>query len=251
MSSPFNTEALQTLLESDSLTLDNILESLNLSGDELLSAISDGSIAGDSLIDIAQIFSDAAIADESLDDSAKTKIQTLLGAVSSGADRPFTNFANSLTYFSNQSAATTTAFAFANSIFSNGRINRREIDGIDSDRVTSRFDPADETYQSSIPSNAAAFTTVTETGDRLPNGEGSAKSLKWGSSSDGSTNVTFAFDDAFAVSGLSFMQAKSLVISALSIWAKYAPLNFQEVQDPGAGDLVDILVQSNAIDGQG
>ncbi len=221
MSSPFNTETLQTLLESDFLTLDRVLESLDLSGDDLIAALSDGLVASDSLIDIAQALSEAAIADENLNDTAKTTIQTLLDAVNS---RP-----SSFT-------------SFASSIFSNGR---------SSDRIPPLLTPTFEAYEFSIPPNAAAFTTLTRTGDRIYNGQSSAEPLKWGGSSDGTTNVTFAFDDAFAVNGLSFSQAKNLVINALSVWAKYAPLNFQEIQDPGAGDLVDILVQSNAIDGPG
>ena len=241
MSSSLNTEALQTLLESDLPTLDSVLESLDLSGDDLLKALANGSIASDSLIDIAQVLSESAIADENLDGTAKTTIQTLLDAVNNGPDS-LTNFASSIAQSFDRPATATAVFAFAKSVFSSSGSR---------DRATALFTPANEPYQSSIPPNAAAFTTVTRTGDRISNGQSSTEPLKWGGSSDGTTNVTFAFDDAFAVNGLSFSQAKSLVASALSVWAEYAPLNFQEVQDPGAGDLVDILVQSNAIDGQG
>ena len=106
---------------------------------------------------------------------------------------------------------------------------------------------------SSLPSDALAFTTVARNGQRIYNGQGNAQPLKWTSSgnSNNSTGVTFAFDDAFTVNGLSLDKAKSLIVSALETWSKYAPLDFQEVQDPGSTSKVDILVQSKAIDGRG
>jgi Matrixin len=63
--------------------------------------------------------------------------------------------------------------------------------------------------------------------------------------------VSFAFDDSFSVNGISTERAKTLLSSALQTWANYSLLDFVEVADPGAGNLVDILVQSSAIDGQG
>jgi len=239
-----HTETIQTLLNSDFLTLDKILESLDLSGDDLLTALSDDlgdRIVNDSLFETLQTFYEDAIADET-SDGTKTTIQTLLETLGSQTSG-LTNFANSSTRPLNSS----TVFAFANSIFSNGG-NRRQS----SSKISDLIDQVSETYQFSIPSNAAAFTTLTSIGERIDNGNnGSAEPLKWRGSDNGTTTVSFAFDDAFAVNGISFSQAKSLITSALSVWAKYAPLNFQEIQDPGSGDQVDILVQSNAIDGQG
>ena len=106
--------------------------------------------------------------------------------------------------------------------------------------------------RSSLPSDALAFTTVARNGQRIYNGNGNAQSLKWTRSGDnGSTNVTFAFDDDFSVNGLGLNSSKSLFVDALKTWSEYAPLNFQEIQDPGSTDKVDILVQSKAIDGKG
>ena len=110
---------------------------------------------------------------------------------------------------------------------------------------------ANRTYQSLIPQDAAAFTTVARNGQRIYNGQGSAQPLKWTNTNNGQTNITFAFDNDFGINGLSFDRAKSLFVNALSTWSQYAPLNFQEIQDPGAGDRVDIYVQSRGIDGQG
>ena len=106
---------------------------------------------------------------------------------------------------------------------------------------------------SSLPSDALAFTTIARNGQRIYNGQGNAQSLKWTrpGNSNNSTGVTFAFDDDFAVNGLSLDKSKSLIVDALKTWSKYAPLDFQEVSDPGSTSKVDILVQSKAIDGRG
>jgi hypothetical protein len=109
-----------------------------------------------------------------------------------------------------------------------------------------------------IPKNAAAFTTLTNGGKTIDNGQGPDldKQLKWTKSTDKAdgtkaTVVSFAFDDSFSVNGISTDRAKTLLALALQTWANYSLLDFVEVADPGAGDLVDILVQSSAIDGQG
>ena len=110
-----------------------------------------------------------------------------------------------------------------------------------------------------LPDSAAAFTTVTNSGQRIYNGNKrnfSANDLrKWTrpdgkSDGRGATVVTFAFDNDFDVDGIDTSRAKTLVKTALQTWAEYAPLDFVEVGDPGSGDLVDILVQSDYIDGR-
>ncbi len=105
----------------------------------------------------------------------------------------------------------------------------------------------------SIPDNAAAFATVGTGGERIDNGRNfSAGQLKWNrSDSSGATLVTYAFDNDFGINGISTDRAKVLFAEALQTWATYAPLNFQEIEDPGSGSQVDILAQSEAIDGPG
>ncbi len=109
-----------------------------------------------------------------------------------------------------------------------------------------------------IPKNAAAFTTIDNNGKQINDGQGPNLSAqrKWTRSdgkSDGrnATVVTFAFDDSFSVNGIDTARAKTLLTSALQTWADYSPLDFVEIADPGSSDLVDILAQSKAIDGQG
>ena len=256
MPSSLNTDALRTLLESDFLSLDELLDSLDLSQDNLLTALSGGllsnsAIADDSLAGILQTFYKAASktasetdrSDGSFDSAASQKIQTLLDAVNSQPDS-FENLAIALNSAFNSSSAAKTVFAFANSIFTNNG------DG-NSDRTQSLLDKATKAYQSFIPPDAAAFTTIARNGQRINNGQSSAEPLKWTNTSNGKTNVTFAFDDVFAVNGLSFDRAKELFVSALSTWSQYAPLNFQEIEDPGSTSQVDILVQSDFIDNAG
>jgi hypothetical protein len=109
-----------------------------------------------------------------------------------------------------------------------------------------------------LPDNAAAFTTIDNSGKQIDNGQGANvnEQRKWTRSDGkadgrGATVVTFAFDDSFSVGGLSTERAKSLFVTALQTWANYSPLEFVELADPGSGDRVDIFTQSSAIDGQG
>lgn len=109
----------------------------------------------------------------------------------------------------------------------------------------------------SIPDNAAAFATIGTNGKRIDDGHNASVSpLKWTRSdgkSDGrgATVVTFAFDKDFGINGVSTDRAKALFAKALQTWANYAPLDFQEIEDPGSGSKVDILAESEAIDGPG
>lgn len=107
-----------------------------------------------------------------------------------------------------------------------------------------------------VPAEAAEFATVARNGKRIDNGRTfGASQLKWTSSdgkSDGrgATVVTFAFDEDFDISGVSNDRAKTLFAEALQTWANYAPLDFKEVKDPGSGSRVDILAQTEKIDGR-
>ncbi|MFK8181871.1 MAG: matrixin family metalloprotease [Phormidesmis sp.] len=102
-----------------------------------------------------------------------------------------------------------------------------------------------------------AFTTVGSNGQRINNGQNfTASPLKWTRTdglSDGrnATVVTFAFDNEFDVNGISTNEAKSLFVDALETWSSYSPLDFEQQEDPGSGNLVDILVQSASEDGPG
>lgn len=106
-----------------------------------------------------------------------------------------------------------------------------------------------------LPEGAEGFATIGRNGQRINNGNnGGLSELKWTRSdgkSDGrgATVVTFAFDDGFNVNGISTNEAKSLFVDALETWARYSPLDFVEVKDPGSGDKVDILAQTDNIDG--
>lgn len=107
------------------------------------------------------------------------------------------------------------------------------------------------------PGEAAAFTTVTATGQLVSNGNPQIPNqLKWtqlNTKANGktSTAVTFAFADSFAIPGLETGRAKTLFASALQTWADYAPLDFFEIENPGLGNAVDIWAQSASIDGPG
>lgn len=109
----------------------------------------------------------------------------------------------------------------------------------------------------STPESAAAFTTVTSTGQLVSNGTSQvANSLKWdrlNTKADGktSTAVTFAFDNSFTFAGIETSRAKTLFASALQTWADYAPIDFFEIENPVSGDAVDIWAQSAIIDGPG
>ncbi len=108
-----------------------------------------------------------------------------------------------------------------------------------------------------LPESAAAFTTVTSTGQLVSNGTSQvASSLKWNrlnTKADGktSTAVTFAFDNSFTFAGIETSRVKTLFASALQTWADYAPIDFFEIENPGSGDAVDIWAQSASIDGPG
>ena len=112
-------------------------------------------------------------------------------------------------------------------------------------------------FHGSLPEGASEFASVGRNGQRIDNGRNFTTSpLKWTRSdgkSDGrgATVVTFAFDDNFDVNGVGTDKAKSLFIDALQVWSQYAPIDFVEEKDPGSGDRVDILVQSDTIDGRG
>lgn len=76
-------------------------------------------------------------------------------------------------------------------------------------------------------------------------------SSKWNQSGgQGSpVDITYSFAPNFQLSGLSQNESQSLFREALGVWADVAPLNFQEIQDPGNGNAVDIRVQADFIDG--
>lgn len=260
MSSSLNTINLSTFLESGTLDSDNPvltlfdLDRLNLDTESLFS---DDSFAQT----VRSLYRETGSLDELLSSVDKfvdaqtgntNSIQTLVDTVShlntSGAAS--FNFADNLLASTSTKAVPAAAiYPFAKSIFSNTAFsNPGTLKTLLSDTVAPYF--------SSIPPEAAAFTTVAPDGQRIYNGKGNAQALKWSSSngkSDGrnATSVTFAFKNDFAVNSLSLDKAKSLIVSALDTWAKYAPLDFQEIEDPGANDKVDIRVQSAAIDGAG
>ncbi|MEL6261225.1 MAG: matrixin family metalloprotease [Cyanobacteria bacterium J06626_6] len=104
---------------------------------------------------------------------------------------------------------------------------------------------------------SAAFNTVAPNGDILPGGAKSGDvELKWTTkgtgANSGKTVITFAFDYRFSLSnGPSLDRVKSLFASALQVWADYAPLVFQEIEDPRYNKGVDILVSSDNLDGPG
>ena len=241
MPSSLNTEALRTLLESDLLTLEDLLESLNLSSDDLIASLSDllsDEIAPE-LIETLQAFYETSVGTSTPGSATGQTIQTLIETVNR-QPTVLEDLAIAFKGLLSKPSAQTAVFAFANSIFTNER---------GGDRIQSLLGQAAETYRSFIPPNAAAFTTISRNGQRVNNG--SVDPLKWSTSSNGQTNVTFAFDDSFGVNGLSVSRAKELFVSALSVWSQYAPLNFQEIEDPGSTSQVDILVQSDRIDGAG
>ena len=253
MSSSLTTDVLQSLLASDSFSLNERLSSLELSRDDLLVTLAEGisnsSASDESLLGIAKAIRAIATSADSLESSTvQTTLNTVQNRASSltrRANQLAQAFEPSLAQSSqpfNSNDSTRAVFAFANSIFSTS--SRR-------DRIQPLLRTATETYQSFIPATAAAFSTVARNGQRIDNGRSSQQSLKWNNTSNGSTNITFAFDNSFSVNGLSFNRAKSLVVNALSTWAQYSPLNFQEIQDPGNGDRVDIYVQSERVDGRG
>jgi len=106
-----------------------------------------------------------------------------------------------------------------------------------------------------LPEKAAAFTTVSQSGQRIDNDDSSStpnvrKWLRTDGKADGrkATTVTFAYNN-FQLNGISTLQAKMLFATALQTWANHSPLDFVEVADPGAGDLVDIYVTAESIDG--
>ncbi|MEM9907364.1 MAG: matrixin family metalloprotease [Cyanobacteria bacterium P01_D01_bin.44] len=83
-------------------------------------------------------------------------------------------------------------------------------------------------------------------------GQFNASSSKWAQSSPGSpVNITYAFDNDLSLNGITTATAKQLFKKALGVWAKYSPLNFVEIKDPGNGRDVDILAQDDFIDGRG
>ncbi len=118
-----------------------------------------------------------------------------------------------------------------------------------------------------VPDRAAAFSTVFRESKHIDNRRDfNAGPIKWTRTSEKSdgqdtTAITFAFDDDFGIgiNGISADRAKELFIEALQTWANYAPIDFQEIKDPdagnevknpGVGNLVDIYVQSDGIDGR-
>lgn len=246
MPSSVNTEALRSFLDLDSLNLNRLLESPGISEDDLLrtlfESISNNNTTDESLTNIVQAFY-KSVDNGSL--SANAAVQTLLATVASQSNG-LSELTSGLTQYLSRPTATSAVFSFTNSIFSNGAFSR-QYEG----RIQPLLREAATIYRSFIPPNAAGFTTVARNGQRLNNGQSNTPSLKWTDRSNGRTNISFAFDRDFSVNGLSFDKAKSLVSSALGVWAQYAPLNFQEVQDPDDGDAVDIYVQSDRIDGRG
>ena len=63
-------------------------------------------------------------------------------------------------------------------------------------------------------------------------------------------NVTYSFAPSFQLTGLSRNQSQSLFREALGEWAAVAPINFQEIRDPGNTRDVGIRVQGDFIDGR-
>ena len=82
--------------------------------------------------------------------------------------------------------------------------------------------------------------------------EFNAGSSKWSQpGGEGSpVEISYSFAPSFQLDGLSGNEAQSLFREALGAWAEAAPLNFNEIQDPGNGDDVDIRVGAEFIDGE-
>ena len=237
MSSSLNTADLFTFLESDFLDLgDSALGALGLSADvdSLLGAIASSPFANSPFADAAFEAVNNAVSPYKGDDSSTTRnVQTLIAAAGV-SPQEIAGFMGDLPNALAKIAPAASIYPFS--------------DRLISDLLTDAVAP----YFFSIPADAAAFTTVAADGQRIYNGKGNAEALKWTrSDGSGATNVTFAFDDAFGVNGLSLDKAKSLIVSALGTWSEYAPLNFEEIADPGANNKVDIRVQSKDIDGKG
>lgn len=259
MSSSFNTAALRSLLASALPALEDLQKSFDISEDNLITDFLKGLSpegSSESFANIIQTLYEAADditgdnnassnADAATDNAATATIQSLLEAINSQTSIgwPATT----------QQLITDGLNTYWDSI--NQPRNQFSINSFDflswQRQIQPSLSDAARTYTTLIPTGTAAFTTVAQDGQRIYNGQGSAQPLKWSNTNNGQTNVTFAFDSDFGINGISFDGAKSLFVSALSTWSRYAPLSFQEIQDPGSGDRVDIYVQSSSIDGQG
>lgn len=105
----------------------------------------------------------------------------------------------------------------------------------------------EHTHHEHEAANSADFKTSASLGGNLAN----RPPLTWdqanGKGSD--VDITYSFAGNLNLPGLSKTEVKSLFAEALSAWSDNAPLNFQEIADPGNGRDVDIRVEGKFIDG--
>ena len=114
-----------------------------------------------------------------------------------------------------------------------------------------KFSPQSEAIAPLVDGKTAPNVTRSEFktfGDSSPGG---TNRLKWSqpNGKGSAITVTYAFANDLNIPGLSSSEAKTLFTKALQVWADFAPLNFQEVADPGDGRAVDIRVNDDFIDG--
>lgn len=63
--------------------------------------------------------------------------------------------------------------------------------------------------------------------------------------------ITYSFAPSFSLPGLWDSDARALFQEALEVWADVAPLNFEEISDPGDDMAVDIRIKGEHMDGPG